>query len=324
MLRLRPKPESDSSREWSCCFCFHVRTGTVLLGIWHLMLHLVALGFLAAITRDPRLLEEFEQDSLAISRNTPFGTHGTRDHNLVYHDIDVGALVTICTLAVTLMLIYGASRGKPTHLLPFFCLQIFDFAITVLTVTGYLCYLQSIHRLVQETKRVPWREELLALPPAALALIVLSFFMTAVLLKVINTSSVTVTLPVLPAVHPPAGAGDQARAVARGAAGAASGRVGVNRAQLLHDCCVAQGVLHQHCVAVLQVLDDPKPRPRPTLALRDLYRRSGGAPRTRLLRPAARARLLQPAARLRGGRQADPAALLPRRHPHDRRPRQRC
>ncbi|XP_052741191.1 lysosomal-associated transmembrane protein 4A isoform X2 [Bicyclus anynana] len=183
MLRLRPKPESDSSREWSCCFCFHVRTGTVLLGIWHLMLHLVALGFLAAITRDPRLLEEFEQDSLAISRNTPFGTHGTRDHNLVYHDIDVGALVTICTLAVTLMLIYGASRGKPTHLLPFFCLQIFDFAITVLTVTGYLCYLQSIHRLVQETKRVPWREELLALPPAALALIVLSFFMTAVLLK---------------------------------------------------------------------------------------------------------------------------------------------
>lgn len=46
-------------------------------------------------------------------------------------DVDVGALVTVCTLAITLMLIYGASRGKPAHLLPFFCLQIFDFAITV-------------------------------------------------------------------------------------------------------------------------------------------------------------------------------------------------
>ncbi|CAH2246757.1 jg8811 [Pararge aegeria aegeria] len=51
--------------------------------------------------------------------------------SLFIDDVDVGALVTVCTLAVTLMLIYGASRGKPAHLLPFFCLQIFDFAITV-------------------------------------------------------------------------------------------------------------------------------------------------------------------------------------------------
>lgn len=49
----------------------------------------------------------------------------------VLDDVDMGALVTVCTLAITLMLIYGAARGKPAHLLPFFCLQIFDFAITV-------------------------------------------------------------------------------------------------------------------------------------------------------------------------------------------------
>ncbi|XP_068633193.1 lysosomal-associated transmembrane protein 4A [Battus philenor] len=201
MLRLRPKIVSDRSSEWRCCFCLHVRTGTILLGTWHMMLHLIALGFLAAIVRDPRLLEELERDSAPADWNlgaamptplsniepppSPYPQHGNqpRDHSLVYHDVDVGALVTICTLAITLMLIYGAARGKPAHLLPFFCLQIFDFAITVMTATGYLCHLRSIHHLVAETKRVPWRAQLLQMPTPTLTLIVFGAILLAILIK---------------------------------------------------------------------------------------------------------------------------------------------
>lgn len=209
MLRFRPKLGSERNSEWRCCFCLHVRTGTILLGTWHLMLHLIALGFLAAIVRDPRLLDELERDSAPVPNwsDVPRGNEAIptplsnvepppssfpqhvgppgrdRDHSLIYHDVDVGALVTVCTLAITFMLIYGAALGKPAHLLPFFCLQIFDFAITVLTATGYLCYLRSIHRLVAETRRVPWRAQLLQLPAPALALVVLSAFLVAVLLK---------------------------------------------------------------------------------------------------------------------------------------------
>ncbi|KAI5630907.1 hypothetical protein NE865_16385 [Phthorimaea operculella] len=191
MLRFRPKLGSERSSEWRCCFCLHVRTGTILLGTWHLMLHLMALGFLAAVVRDPRLMEELERESAPMSDlgsdgvtlsgmelpdqtpATPYTQHISqpRDHGLIY----------LCTLAITLMLIYGAVRGKPAHLLPFFCLQIFDFAITVLTATGYLYYLRSIQRLV--SKRVPWREELLQLPAPVLALVVLTAFLVAVLLK---------------------------------------------------------------------------------------------------------------------------------------------
>ncbi|XP_059052061.1 lysosomal-associated transmembrane protein 4A isoform X2 [Achroia grisella] len=195
MLRF-PKLGADRNSEWRCCFCLHVRTGTILLGSWHLMLHLVALGFLAAIVRDPRLLDELERDASPVAdwsdvgkpnnalptplsnvepppSSFPQHTYQPRDHSLIY----------LCTLTITLMLIYGAARGKPAHLLPFFCLQIFDFAITVLTATGYLCYLRSIHRLVAETRRVPWRDQLLRLPAPALALVVLSAFLFAVLLK---------------------------------------------------------------------------------------------------------------------------------------------
>ncbi|CAB3261527.1 unnamed protein product [Arctia plantaginis] len=205
MLSLRPKLGSERNSEWRCCFCLHVRTGTILLGTWHLMLHLIALGFLAAIVRDPRLLDELERDSAPVvdwsnagretmptalpkvepppSSYAPQHVGQHRDHSLIYHDVDVGALVTVCTLAITFMLIYGAALGKPAHLLPFFCLQIFDFAITVLTATGYLCYLRSIDRLVAETQRVPWRAQLLQLPAPVLALVVLSAFLVAVLIK---------------------------------------------------------------------------------------------------------------------------------------------
>ncbi|XP_014367259.2 tetraspanning orphan receptor [Papilio machaon] len=202
MLRLRPKLGSDRNNEWRCCFCLHVRTGTILLGTWHLMLHLVALGFLAAIVRDPRLLEELERDSapadwgeLGAAMPTPLSNiepppspypqHGSqpRDYSLIYNDVDLGALVTLCTLVITLFLIYGASRGKPVHLLPFFCLQIFDFAITVMTATGYLCHLRSIHHLIAETKRVPWRAQLLQLSTPTLTLIVLGAILLAILIK---------------------------------------------------------------------------------------------------------------------------------------------
>ncbi|XP_026477019.1 lysosomal-associated transmembrane protein 4B-like [Ctenocephalides felis] len=95
----------------------------------------------------------------------------------------MGALVTICTLAITLMMLYGAVKQKPAHILPFFCLQLFDFAITTLTATGYLCYLRSVHRLVSESRHLPMREELLKLSPQTLSLLVLVGFICVMLFK---------------------------------------------------------------------------------------------------------------------------------------------
>lgn len=48
--------------------------------------------------------------------------------------MDMGALMTVCTLSITLLMVYGAVKGKGSHLLPFFCLQMFDFAITTYVI----------------------------------------------------------------------------------------------------------------------------------------------------------------------------------------------
>jgi len=44
-------------------------------------------------------------------------------------DMNVGVVVTFCTFAITLLMVFGAVKGKPSYLMPFFCLQVFDFCI---------------------------------------------------------------------------------------------------------------------------------------------------------------------------------------------------
>lgn len=66
-------------------------------------------------------------------------------------------------------------------------------------------------------------------------------------------------------------------------------------------------------MAVLQIPHNAHTRAALADPLRDLDRR-GGDPRAPLLRRARPGALLQPVAGLRGGGEADPPALVPRRH----------
>lgn len=45
-------------------------------------------------------------------------------------NIDMGVMACLCMMAITMMLITGVLKGKPSHLLPFFSVQLFDFAVT--------------------------------------------------------------------------------------------------------------------------------------------------------------------------------------------------
>lgn len=200
MLRIRPKLGSTmGSKEWTCCFGLHVRTTTIIIGVWHLFLNVVALGILSIIIRTNNfhlLLDDFksseDDDEIAQILPTPLSKvdppYAYRDHfqqtGLHSNDVDMSGLVFLCMIAVTLMLIYGAVKGKPSHLLPFFCLQIFDFAIATLTGAGHLCYIRSMHLWITESQnRLPWREELMKLNPQTLSVLVLIGFILFIFLK---------------------------------------------------------------------------------------------------------------------------------------------
>ncbi|XP_053963514.1 lysosomal-associated transmembrane protein 4A [Anastrepha ludens] len=198
MLRIRIKMgPQQRNKEWTCCFGLHVHTATIMIGLWHLFLNILALSLLAVIWRNPHMMEELESgydytvDLNAPALPTPLSKvdppYPYRDHSFSYRkqyqNFDMGGLVCTCMIAITLMMIYGTLKGKPSHLLPFFCLQLFDFAITTLTAAGYICYLQAIHRLIAESHRLPWREKLLEMSQEELMVIVLVVFICIVFLK---------------------------------------------------------------------------------------------------------------------------------------------
>lgn len=163
MLRIRLKMgPSMRNKEWTCCFGLHVRTVTIIIGIWHLCLNLLALGIISVIVRTNNyhlLLDDMNDDGdsdteqIAPILPTPLSKvdrpyayiERFQQPGLHSNDVDMSGLVFLCMIAVTLMLIYGAVKGRPSHLLPFFCLQIFDFAIaTVIHLVGKLFNMAAI------------------------------------------------------------------------------------------------------------------------------------------------------------------------------------
>ncbi|CAD7011842.1 unnamed protein product [Ceratitis capitata] len=199
MLRIRFKMgplQQRQNKEWTCCFNMHVHTATIIIGIWHLFLNILALSLLAIIWRSPHMMEELESGyDYTVDMNAPplptplskveppYPYRETLNYNKRYHNFDMGGLVCTCMIAITLMMLYGALKGKPSHLLPFFCLQLFDFAITTLTAAGYICYLKAIHHLIAESRRLPWREKLLELSQEELMVVVLVVFVFIVFAK---------------------------------------------------------------------------------------------------------------------------------------------
>lgn len=199
---------TERRSDWMCCFCLHVRTGTILLGVWHLMLHMLALSAITVVLHHPELMVEPQgtPTTLPSQKNTymEFKTIGHDDKqtpdmymlqnsdNLTikrafmrqYQDINVGIVVTFSTFMITLLMVYGAIRGKPSFLLPFFCLQIFDFCISSLTALSYLCFQPDMHRLVTESPRIPFQSDLVNMPSRCLSFLFIIVFVFAMFIKI--------------------------------------------------------------------------------------------------------------------------------------------
>lgn len=46
-------------------------------------------------------------------------------------EMNFAVFVLFCTLVITIVMIYGAIKGKPKLLMPFFCVQLFDLFVTM-------------------------------------------------------------------------------------------------------------------------------------------------------------------------------------------------
>ncbi|ODM96572.1 Lysosomal-associated transmembrane protein 4A [Orchesella cincta] len=213
--RLVSKQDRRSNRNWkTCCCCLQVRTVTISIGIWDLIMDIMVLSFsVALLTYDfgqgqgqdqegstggvmtvtaipvpvpdrmlpiPRSKSELlnKLDNLRQIRLERMEYVQEASKNASLHVIPL----TVINMLMTLLMIYGAARGKLAYLMPFLVLRVTIFCIFCVTTVYYI---PSVTELIMNPKvkfPLPMREEFVLRwdPPWGPFIIVL--FMTVLIL----------------------------------------------------------------------------------------------------------------------------------------------
>lgn len=100
-------------------------------------------------------------------------------------DMCLAFALVLCTFLVALMLVYGAIKSRPGYLIPFFCLQVFDFCLSCLTVVGYMSYAPNIKLWIVEqgVEKYPGMERLLNMDEDRLMMLFIILFVLALSVK---------------------------------------------------------------------------------------------------------------------------------------------
>lgn len=209
--------------EWTCFICCHVRTGTIVIGIWHMLLHLISLSLIAVMMVHPDILKQSGSSHGGINSGTeqlsvePLDVQAVRcgtetpcilaaqgegktdqvtsndfslslsnfmtTHRPNTDEVNVALFITLCMFIVTLLLVHGALRRQPSHLMPFFFLQVFDFCISSMTMIGYVSYLPNIRQLIQDNPAFPFQQQLLAMNTKCLTFFAMLIFISTLMVK---------------------------------------------------------------------------------------------------------------------------------------------
>ncbi|XP_008573438.1 PREDICTED: lysosomal-associated transmembrane protein 4B [Galeopterus variegatus] len=148
----------------SCCLCCHVRTGTILLGVWYLIINAVVLLILLSALADPH---QYHFSSSELGGDFEF----MDDANMC-----IAIAISLLMILICAMATYGAYKQHAAWIIPFFCYQIFDFALNALVAITVLVYPNSIQEYIRQLPpNFPYRDDIMSVNPTCLVLIILLF-----------------------------------------------------------------------------------------------------------------------------------------------------
>ncbi|NXH26435.1 LAP4B protein, partial [Myiagra hebetior] len=148
----------------SCCLCCHVRTGTIILGVWYLIINSVVLLILLSALTDP---DQYHLTSAELGGDFEF----MDDANMCIATAISLLMILICAMAT-----YGAYKQHAAWIIPFFCYQIFDFALNTLVAISVLVYPSTIQDYLRQLpNNFPYKEEIMSVNPTCLVVIILLF-----------------------------------------------------------------------------------------------------------------------------------------------------
>ncbi|KAJ7397826.1 Lysosomal-associated transmembrane protein 4B [Pitangus sulphuratus] len=175
----------------SCCLCCHVRTGTIILGVWYLIINSVVLLILLSALTDP---DQYHLTSAELGGEFEFMDDATmtlvslRCYLVVVaetcpqllgqdlSDMCIATAISLLMILICAMATYGAYKQHAAWIIPFFCYQIFDFALNTLVAISVLIYPSTIQDyLHQLPNNFPYKEEIMSVNPTCLVVIILLF-----------------------------------------------------------------------------------------------------------------------------------------------------
>ncbi|KAL2084045.1 hypothetical protein ACEWY4_019563 [Coilia grayii] len=147
----------------SCCLCCHVRTGTIILGIWYMLINAVVLLILLTALSDP---EHYHITSAELANDLDV----MDDSHMC-----IASAISLLMIMIAAMATYGAYKQHAAWIIPFFCYQVFDFALNTLVAISIIVYPNTIQDYLQQLPNTfPYKEEIMGMN-VCLLLIVLLF-----------------------------------------------------------------------------------------------------------------------------------------------------
>lgn len=92
-------------------------------------------------------------------------------------------MITIFSALITSMLIYGIIKRRPSYLMPYFSVKVFQVVMASLTTLGFYSCLPNVRVWIQSHEYFPFKSTILLLDNQTLELFVFSILLTSILAK---------------------------------------------------------------------------------------------------------------------------------------------
>jgi hypothetical protein len=116
-------------------------------------------------------------------------------------DRSVLFLITAFSSFIIMMLIYGIIKNKPSYLMPYFSIKVFQVVMSCLTTLGFYSCLPNVRMWIQNHNHFPFKSTILVLDNQTLELFVFSILLSSILIKLYTCIIVWYCYRYMLAVH---------------------------------------------------------------------------------------------------------------------------